>query len=157
MVIMAVGLSLGGHGGLRRGRGVALLLDLLEERLDAHRSELAPLARADVEAAGLGFAFAYDGDIGHLLQAGRADLVADAIGAEVDLAAQPSVQQADVEGARVLGKLVADRNDLDLQRRQPERKGARVALYDDAEKALQATVASAVHHDGRVALAVGAH
>ena len=79
----------------------------------------------------------------------------------------PTVSSDDVDLDAVLGEprrerlgglavVVADGQDPDLDRREPERKRARVVLDEDPDEALERPEQRAVDHDRVVLLVVGA-
>ena len=55
------------------------------------------------------------------------------------------------------GVALADGDEADLHRREPQRKGSGIMLDEDAEKSLNRSEQGAVHHHGLMALAVFAY
>ena len=87
------------------------------------------------------------GDLHHL---GLADLVAELLVPEVQLAADPRGGELGVYLLRVGLLVLRDVDDLDLDRRRPDREVAGIVLDKDAEEALEAAEHRAVDHDRRV-------
>ena len=83
----------------------------------------------------IGFLVPVDDHVGDLLDLGVPDPLADGVVSLVDL--DPIVAEAVLQGPRRLTVVFANRDDPDLNGREPERKGTGVVLDEDPGEALE--------------------
>ena len=83
----------------------------------------------------VGFLVPIDDHVGDLLHLGVPDPLADGVISLVDL--DPIVAEALLQGLRLLTVVFANRDDPDLDGREPERKSTGVMLDEDPGEALE--------------------
>src|SRR5438045_993725 len=135
----AITASLADRGEL--GRSLTLAVDfvqrLTEELVDAARPQIAAAAAAHRHGALRRLAIPDPQHIRDLLQLRFADLIVDLLLAGVELRPEPRGRQPFLH-RRPVGRMpVGNRQDDRLERRQPEREGARVVLDQDRDEALE--------------------
>src|SRR5579864_5423968 len=128
----------------------------LREEIRKRFLRLPAPALADREAL-LALAVAEDDREGDLLELGGANPLADRLGRLADVHPVAGLRQAPDDAERRLEMALADREDADLHRREPEGEGAREVLDQDPDEALERSVEGAVDDEDRVLGVVGPH
>src|SRR6266851_3985405 len=126
---------------------VAFALEGFDDFGEGFGAEVALAAMANGDGAGFGFLCANHQHVGNFLELRVADFRRQLFVAVVEMDAQLVALQSFGDVLGVVGDFFADRADLHLHGREPERKCAGVMLDQDAEEALDGTEQGAVYHE----------
>src|SRR6266487_4903643 len=127
--------------------GVDFALERFDDFGEGLGAEVALAAMADGDGASFGFLGSDDEHVGNFLELRVADFRGQLFVTIVKMDAEVVALQSFGDVLGVVGDFFADRADLDLHGREPERKRAGVMLDQDAEEALDGTEQSAVDHE----------
>ncbi len=128
---------------------------VFDERLEGLRSQIAPGPAPDRDGGLCRLAVAGHQHVGHFLQLGFADLISNLLLPLVELHAEAGRRQAVAYRPRVFGVSIGNRQDHDLDRRQPERERPGIVLDQQGDEPLETAENRPVDDHGPVLGVVG--